>query len=397
MSKLNVNAIEPSTGTDITLGASGDTITVPSGATITNSGTATGFGPALTGSTNNQVVTVTGANAIAGETNFIYNGTIVGAGADGANADLGVGLHIKTADSGGSVDSAADELVIEGSAHNGITFLTGTTQTSTINFGDSGDADIGIIEYNHNADSMHMYTNAAERIRIHSDGDISIGTTSSEARLDVRYDANDVGLHLLNLKSSGCTSTTRVAVISGNQDSSGSYDLVHIRNGGGHVCNVADSGNIQNTGNSYGALSDNRIKQNITDASSQWDDIKALKIKNFKLKKLVNRDGNSAPSHLGVIAQDLETSSMNGLVEEISPTKEDVALSSDFGTLVDDTDKPILDEEGNPTGEYEQIFTEGQKVKAVKYSVLYMKAIKALQEAQTRIETLEAKVAVLEG
>jgi len=170
VSKLNVNAIEPSTGTDITLGASGDTITVPSGATITNSGTATGFGPALTGSTNNQVVTVTGANAIAGETNFIYNGTIVGAGADGANADLGVGLHIKTADSGGSVDSAADELVIEGSAHNGITFLTGTTQTSTINFGDSGDNNIGIVEYNHNTNNMHMYTNAALAMTIDSTG-----------------------------------------------------------------------------------------------------------------------------------------------------------------------------------------------------------------------------------
>ena len=34
MSLLNVNAIEPSTGTDITLGASGDTTTVPSGATF---------------------------------------------------------------------------------------------------------------------------------------------------------------------------------------------------------------------------------------------------------------------------------------------------------------------------------------------------------------------------
>ena len=45
MSLLNVNTIEPSTGTAITLGASGDTITVPSGATITNSGTATNFAP----------------------------------------------------------------------------------------------------------------------------------------------------------------------------------------------------------------------------------------------------------------------------------------------------------------------------------------------------------------
>ena len=44
MSKITVDAVEPSTGTSLTLGASGDTITVPSGATITNSGTASGFG-----------------------------------------------------------------------------------------------------------------------------------------------------------------------------------------------------------------------------------------------------------------------------------------------------------------------------------------------------------------
>ena len=54
-------------------------------------------------------------------------------------------------------------------------------------------------------------------------------------------------------------------------------------------------------------------------------------------------------------------------------------LNSDFGSI---------DGEGN--------FTEGQKVKSVKYSVLYMKAIKTLQEAQTRIETLETKVKALE-
>ena len=41
MSKLNVNAIEPSTGTDITLGASGDTITTPSGAVTSLDGAVT--------------------------------------------------------------------------------------------------------------------------------------------------------------------------------------------------------------------------------------------------------------------------------------------------------------------------------------------------------------------
>ena len=44
MSEIQVNKISPSSGTTITLGDSGDTFTIPSGATITNSGTATGFG-----------------------------------------------------------------------------------------------------------------------------------------------------------------------------------------------------------------------------------------------------------------------------------------------------------------------------------------------------------------
>ena len=44
MSEIKVNKISPATGTAFTLGDSGDTFTVPSGATITNSGTATGFG-----------------------------------------------------------------------------------------------------------------------------------------------------------------------------------------------------------------------------------------------------------------------------------------------------------------------------------------------------------------
>ena len=44
MSKLETNQVDPATGTTLTLGTSGDTITIPSGVTIANSGTATGFG-----------------------------------------------------------------------------------------------------------------------------------------------------------------------------------------------------------------------------------------------------------------------------------------------------------------------------------------------------------------
>ena len=48
MSKLETNQVDPSTGTTLTLGTSGDTIAIPSGVTIANSGTATGFGESNT-------------------------------------------------------------------------------------------------------------------------------------------------------------------------------------------------------------------------------------------------------------------------------------------------------------------------------------------------------------
>ena len=46
-SELKTNKISPATGTALQIGDSGDTITIPSGATLTNSGTATGFGKVL--------------------------------------------------------------------------------------------------------------------------------------------------------------------------------------------------------------------------------------------------------------------------------------------------------------------------------------------------------------
>ena len=48
MSKLETNQVDPATGTTLTLGTSGDTISIPSGVTIANSGTATGLGESNT-------------------------------------------------------------------------------------------------------------------------------------------------------------------------------------------------------------------------------------------------------------------------------------------------------------------------------------------------------------
>ena len=125
---------------------------------------------------------------------------------------------------------------------------------------------------------------------------------------------------------------------------------------------IYSNGNVVNQNNSYGAISDEKLKENIVDSGSQWDDIKALRVRKYSLKA----DELDAPNKLGVVAQELEAVGMAGLVIE----------------------SPDLDKDNNDLGTI---------TKSVNYSILYMKAVKALQEAMERIETLEAKVQALES
>ena len=59
MSKIEVNAIEPQCGTNLTVGASGDTITFPSGTTVVNNGSGNNGG----GNDGNNTITQVTATA----------------------------------------------------------------------------------------------------------------------------------------------------------------------------------------------------------------------------------------------------------------------------------------------------------------------------------------------
>jgi hypothetical protein len=67
MSEIKVNKISPKqTCTQVTLGDSGDTFTIPAGVTLTNSGTATGFGPTGAVSWNTTKITADPNPAVSG-------------------------------------------------------------------------------------------------------------------------------------------------------------------------------------------------------------------------------------------------------------------------------------------------------------------------------------------
>ena len=95
---------------------------------------------------------------------------------DGGNDRVGVGtspdytMHIFTSDSGASAHGNSDDLFIENSGNAGITIGSGTTSNGSIFFSDSDSSLSGQIEYRHNGDSLYIYTGAASRLRIDSDG-----------------------------------------------------------------------------------------------------------------------------------------------------------------------------------------------------------------------------------
>ena len=106
---------------------SGSTLTVDSGGTITNSGTANGFGVALANDANNRVVTGTGSGGLNGEANLTFDGTtLVVAGTVEPSGDT----------------SAADNAAIGYTAAEGL-ILTGQGSTDDITI--KNDADTTVV------------------------------------------------------------------------------------------------------------------------------------------------------------------------------------------------------------------------------------------------------------
>ena len=118
---------------------------------------------------------------------------------------------------------------------------------------------------------------------------------------------------------------------------------------------VNANGGISNFQSNNVNLSDQREKKNIEALDSQWDALKQWALKKFHY----NFDNDSDPKKVGVIAQDVQVNHPN--------------LISDFQ------------------------YTEDETRLAVKEQQMMWMAIKTLQEAQDRIEVLEARITALEG
>ena len=221
--------------------------------------------------------------------------------------------------------------------------VEGDTNTHAL-FVQAGSNGVGV-----NCDSPNSFNQYADNL--------VVGTTSGENGITIATGTSNSARFVF----SDNTSSSAAAFV-GAMEYAHSADFFSFYCAGNQRVVIASDGDITNSTGSYGTISDENLKENISDASSQWNDIKALKVRKYSMKV----DNLDSADKIGVIAQELEKSGMNGLVSET----------------------PLADPDD---------ITKKETVKSVKYSILYMKAIKALQEAMARIETLEAKVAKLES
>jgi hypothetical protein len=237
------NNIINESGNVITIGASGDTITIPSGATFASVGiddnaTSTAITIDSSGDVGinitspnltpfNKAVTLSGTGNCAYE--LAKGSTLHGAVAlqgddrvqlinfqnadltfntgtsatermriDHSTGNIGIGtsspsakLHVDVSNSGVAPNANADELFVESSGNAGITIGTGTSSAGQLCFGDSGDNDIGAIAYLHDVNAMRFTTNGVEAMRITNAGRMGIGTTSPSENLQVMDTASN--------------------------------------------------------------------------------------------------------------------------------------------------------------------------------------------------------------
>ena len=200
-----------------------------------------------------------------------------------------------------------------------------------------------------------------ERMQIDSTGQMWVeATTANQARFGT-------------LDGSSFNSAENIVYVYG--DASDSYTLLRGCNtadgtpvfdayvNGSRAAEIEANGDVHNASGTFSQISDSKFKENIIDSPSQWDDVKALRVRKFNFTEA---SGYQTHTQIGYVAQE---------VEQVSPG--------------------LVKTRYEYTEDGEEI--SGSDYKTVKVSLINVKVVKALQEAMAKIETLETKVTALEG
>ena len=259
-----------------------------------------------------------------------------------SSGNLGLGTTTPT-----SYNSNADNLVInESGDFSGITLAADNDQGSNIYFADPDDDNVGGITYNHTDNYMNFRVNGAERMRIDSSGSVSIGTTSTQAKLEVNKGAD------------GSTSAPQF-LIQGGASTYGAFhfldsDAYHIQTNSAArdieiICNTGGV-NLGPGDTAFSSNSDENLKENIKPLNNVID-----KIKNYRCVEYNFKDDKNKNKKIGFIAQDWQ---------------------KDFSQVVNKNKEDVL---------------------SIKYTETIPVLLKAIQEQQDMIQELKKEIEILKS
>ena len=279
------------------------------------------------------------------------------------------GLHISDGSSlAGPQTTGAGRLTIQNSSSADIQLMSANTGYNHIFFGDQDDANAGVIYYQHNSgvNAMVFTTNAAERLRIDSSGRLLLGATAPVSGADANgllQVSQNVGSNTCiivaeNTASSGNLSCFRARLRNSNPNNIFSAFLQCDASTGGSKAVIRSNGGLANYSANNVNLSDRNVKKDITAAADTWDCIKEWEIVNFRYKD----QPDNADLNLGVIAQQ---------VAESCPEVLTIFQEAKEATETEPAQEERL---------------------GVKEQQMHWMAIKALQEAIAKIETLEQRL-----
>ena len=196
-----------------------------------------------------------------------------------------------------------------------------------------------------------------ERARITSGGNLLVGTTTDVAtvRMQVWSSSSDNTAYFRNSNATPYGPSIKYTAASPNNTGS---EFLFCEDNTALRASIRSNGGLANySANNVNLASDERLKKDIAPLSSTWSKVKDIEVVNFRYKDCNEGD----PALYGVIAQ------------QVQPIVPDLVVVTREATETD------------------------PEYYGIREQPMYWLAIKALQEAMTRIETLEAKVAQLEG
>jgi hypothetical protein len=257
----------------------------------------------------------------------------------------------------------SNQLILNGTDNATLRLISGdNTSFSSIDFGDPQDNNIIRIVGVHQDNSLRLFTDDTERMRINSDGKVVIGNTENiSTKVNISNYAIGYGYGIDFYGKSG----------------SSDFRPLNFRNGSGTI--VGSVGHT-NSATSYNTSSDYRLKEDVIEMGGSLDRLKGLKPCNFRWKS----DGTRVDGFLAHEAQEVVPEAVTGTKDAMTTEEYEVVPA-------------VLDEEGNEITPAEMGTREVPDYQGIDQSKLVPLLTKALQEAVAKIESLEARVAALES